>query len=74
MFICSEMICFSLRFVKLLFLQERNTEHFQKFIQCQKYTNDARNLEQSVAMVKGNIDKRLQKLLSQKAKELKIAR
>ncbi|XP_052271352.1 probable ubiquitin carboxyl-terminal hydrolase FAF-X [Dreissena polymorpha] len=55
-------------------LQERNKEHFLSFIQCQKSQNDARNLEQSVAMVKSRIDKKLEKVFAQKAADLKLAR
>ncbi|XP_052804766.1 HAUS augmin-like complex subunit 5 isoform X3 [Mya arenaria] len=55
-------------------LQERNKEHFLSFVQCQKSVNDARNLEQSVSMVKSRIEKKLHKLFSQKSTDLKLAR
>ncbi|WAR06212.1 hypothetical protein MAR_021581 [Mya arenaria] len=53
---------------------ERNKEHFLSFVQCQKSVNDARNLEQSVSMVKSRIEKKLHKLFSQKSTDLKLAR
>ncbi|WAR05767.1 hypothetical protein MAR_021136, partial [Mya arenaria] len=53
---------------------ERNKEHFLSFVQCQKSVNDARNLEQSVSMVKSHIEKKLHKLFSQKSTDLKLAR
>ncbi|WAR05748.1 hypothetical protein MAR_021117 [Mya arenaria] len=52
----------------------RNKEHFLSFVQCQKSVNDARNLEQSVSMVKSRIEKKLHKLFSQKSTDLKLAR
>ncbi|WAR06384.1 LOW QUALITY PROTEIN: hypothetical protein MAR_021753, partial [Mya arenaria] len=52
---------------------ERNKEHFLSFVQCQKSVNDARNLEQSVSMVKSHIEKKLHKLFSQKSTDLKLA-
>ncbi|WAR06364.1 hypothetical protein MAR_021733 [Mya arenaria] len=36
--------------------RERNKEYFLSFVQCQKSVNDARNLEQSVSMVKSRIE------------------
>ena len=54
--------------------QERNKEHFLSFVACQKAVNDARNLEQSVAMVKSRLEKKLSKLLAQKSTDLKLAR
>ncbi|XP_053388377.1 uncharacterized protein LOC128551513, partial [Mercenaria mercenaria] len=55
-------------------LQERANEHLQRFIQSQKYANEARNLEESIAALKGQIEKRLQKLFSQKTADFTLAR
>jgi hypothetical protein len=55
-------------------LQERTNEHLQRFIQSQKYTNEARNLEESIVALKGQIEKRLQKLFSQKNADFALAR
>ena len=56
------------------FFQERTKEHFLKFVICQKYTNEARNLEQNLSNIRLHIDKRIQKLFSQKNADLQVAR
>lgn len=55
-------------------LQERTKEHFLKFMICQKYTNEARNLEQNLNNIRLQIDKRIQKLFAQKNSDLQVSR
>ncbi|WAR05791.1 hypothetical protein MAR_021160 [Mya arenaria] len=49
--------------------QEWNKEHFLSFVQCQKSVNDARNLEQSVSMVKSHLCDRAHKKDSQQLRQ-----
>ncbi|KAL4229160.1 spindle assembly [Mactra antiquata] len=55
-------------------LQERSTEHFGRFVLTQKYTNEARNLEEAVVALKSQIEKQLQKMFSNKTADYQMAR
>ncbi|KAK3601264.1 hypothetical protein CHS0354_040444 [Potamilus streckersoni] len=55
-------------------LSEREAAHFYRFIETEKYNNEAWKLEQKIQEVSEQIDKLLKKKFTQKPADLKLAR